>query len=231
MGNKKGRPGSVSSGTIRAYDLVRAFGLELESLDPAVHEQLFDPPNAPAPVPCEADGDESHAFWASEAADSLLEALEQALNERAPEGHYFGAHPGDGADYGFWPLPDDNVLKLAKLIEARDVSDVRKSSLERAIALGASDGVLAELRDATRVAQNRTILLPLNRLERLSRGKGWARSGRGDTAQWGDREADGYRVGPGFWIVFGTDGFSRKRREEWTVNHVQVGPEVWTIAS
>jgi len=30
-----------------------------------------------------------------------------ALNDRAPLGCYFGAHWGDGADFGYWPSEED----------------------------------------------------------------------------------------------------------------------------
>lgn len=42
-----------------------------------------------------------------ERAGYVIESLTDALNTFAPEGFYFGAHPGDGSDFGFWPVEDD----------------------------------------------------------------------------------------------------------------------------
>lgn len=36
----------------------------------------------------------------------LIEDLFDKLNDIAPDGFYFGAHPGDGSDYGFWECED-----------------------------------------------------------------------------------------------------------------------------
>lgn len=43
------------------------------------------------------DPDAEPALWD-------LEAVTDILGELAPEGYYFGAHPGDAADFGFWPV-------------------------------------------------------------------------------------------------------------------------------
>lgn len=37
------------------------------------------------------------------------EVLWEAMEDVAPNGMYFGAHEGDGAAFGYWPIPEDYV--------------------------------------------------------------------------------------------------------------------------
>lgn len=39
--------------------------------------------------------------------DILNSNIWEYLNQVAPDGCYFGAHPGDGSNFGFWPKEDD----------------------------------------------------------------------------------------------------------------------------
>lgn len=94
--------GSISTGTLRTADLVDAFAGELADLDADnAHAALlaecdawqeFDEDNE------DSDAVDSHASLG----DDLVAELGDALNEFAPPYGYFGAHSGDGADFGFW---------------------------------------------------------------------------------------------------------------------------------
>lgn len=88
---------SVSHGTMREEDLIPAFeafleaqGIDLSTLDRPTEaiERLFD-------------GEMTDADWES-VSWYLNEELFEAMNDIAPDGCYFGSHPGDGCDYGFW---------------------------------------------------------------------------------------------------------------------------------
>ncbi len=109
---KYAHPGSVSHGTLRTCDLIEAFASALEELQ---QRNLYT-----------SDGDElklaelnaritdvlawkeqvtgPHS-WDGEAED-LCERMSDLLAYFAPPDHYFGAHWGDGSDFGFWPHED-----------------------------------------------------------------------------------------------------------------------------
>lgn len=121
--------------------------------------------------------------------------------------------------------------RLARL-NISGLSDGRSNSVKIAHDAGVDDATLKRIAEAIRVKRDsETIVLPRNRLELCSRGRGWARIGKGDKAQWGERVDGGYEVGPGRWTVGGNDGFTRKKEDVYDVKHVTVGGKIWTIAN
>lgn len=92
--------GTVSWGTMREQDLIPSF---LDALG------YFNKRKAMAlasEIPQDAWENDDHEYWGSENAQWLLEDLFNELDSYAPRNHYFGSHPGDGSDYGFWPCED-----------------------------------------------------------------------------------------------------------------------------
>ncbi len=93
--------GTVSWGTMRPADLVPTFVETLEYFNKRKAKRLA------SEIPADAWDDDTHEYWSSEDAWWLLEELFDILDDYAPKRHYFGSHPGDGSDYGFWPCEDD----------------------------------------------------------------------------------------------------------------------------
>ena len=98
--------GSVLSGTMRPEDLIPAFWSELETqLKRGPSLSRMDRKTCIALLnDCDLifslRGD---AFWNdSDAVEDMLNSLFDALSLFAATGFYFGSHPGDGADYGYW---------------------------------------------------------------------------------------------------------------------------------
>ena len=94
--------GSVSRGTQTPYDLHRSFAALFAKLNPEGFEQLFHPANGHSVFQSDAVCNPTHDWWKSEKAIEVIAILEDALNECAPNGMFFGASYGDGSDYGFW---------------------------------------------------------------------------------------------------------------------------------
>ena len=101
-------PGSVSSGTMRPLDLLSTFTAELDQWDrdaAVAWRELF-----PEVASALADEDPEEALeevdggLVSEAVDELFDRLDYI----SPPGCHFGAHEGDGSDYGWWYMPADD---------------------------------------------------------------------------------------------------------------------------
>jgi len=106
-----GSIGSISSGTLLPADLIRVFADELKDLAKASKSDAYKDLLAEAEAWVEADdsmdpGEVPDGDEHDDCGPGLVDELIDALGEFAPPYFYFGAHPGDGADYGFW-LHDD----------------------------------------------------------------------------------------------------------------------------
>lgn len=106
------KPGmSVSHGTGRFIDTIPAMFNVLKQEDPEAAQKILNdnPTFAQMLQKLEDEGESAFNFgqgdpwWESEEAIWVYEDIENELNRLAPEGHYFGSHPGDGSDLGFWP--------------------------------------------------------------------------------------------------------------------------------
>lgn len=91
---------TVIRGTMRPQDLVPVFLDLLRDLDSAAYSQYVLSPVLPA----YAWEDMSCSWWDGEDCADVLFDLFEALDRCAPDGCYFGSHPGDGSDYGFWTI-------------------------------------------------------------------------------------------------------------------------------
>jgi len=110
-----GNIGSVSSATMRPEDLIPAFLWELEHQDKLLkgHKGLIKEINSRM---------EAEDYYETEDSGYDLEDLFDALNEYAMPGFYFGSHPGDGADYGFWL--DEDIEHNFDGLKVDDLSEI-----------------------------------------------------------------------------------------------------------
>lgn len=128
-------------------------------------------------------------------------------------------------------IQTETVTERAARLNCGEINEKRLESLSLAHPF-VTDEIFQKIASATRVKRNsETIILPLHRFENLSRGRGWARQGKGGKATWGERVDGGYECGAGKWTIGGNDGFSRKGSADWEVSHVIVSEKVWTIAN
>jgi hypothetical protein len=91
--------GTVSEGSLKSNHIVRSCLPILREYSLELYQEIR------LQIPDEAMKDGDHAWWYSQDCAWIVnEDLFEAMNEIAPEGYYFGAHPDDGADFGFWEV-------------------------------------------------------------------------------------------------------------------------------
>lgn len=104
--------GSVSYGTLRSEDLLSAFVSTLEGLQLANGQFLSRPENFGTrdrlaslvgdAQDCFAEDGETLTEGGEQDAAEIIDDMISTLNKFAPPFCYFGTHPGDGSDFGFW---------------------------------------------------------------------------------------------------------------------------------
>ena len=95
--------GTVSHGTLRTQDLLRAFADEYERVLP------FNSLARVMEARQIADAIDSNHENDNEYASAAVTELHDALNEIASrEGLYFGNTEGDGSDFGYWAVENEN---------------------------------------------------------------------------------------------------------------------------
>lgn len=92
---------SISHGTLRTQDLLSAFADELMRIDHPKYAKIIEEAVTES---CEINADYSRNI---DYAQNLLEDMSMILESYAPDGHYFGAHEGDGSDFGYWPIDSE----------------------------------------------------------------------------------------------------------------------------
>ena len=148
--------GTISAGTMRPQDLIPSFletlgslgGTTPGDLECGTHIEYTDPANTSLLANLSTIDDDD-PFWDSEEASWDLDALFDALQELCPVYVYFGAHPGDGSDYGFWPdidsleddlryaeptdNPEEKIIDNDFIVQVSDHGNVTVMTLDREV--------------------------------------------------------------------------------------------------
>lgn len=123
--------GTISHGTLRTVDLLESFSDTLETLiqrngktgkeNEYQTSLVWDAREAID----EIEEDESEPEYVSE----ILDDLSEALSEYAAPYCYFGAHQGDGSDFGFWPDIDglEEDSHFGEVTKVSDPSEVESN--------------------------------------------------------------------------------------------------------
>ncbi len=128
---KTAKIGSISHGTLRPEDLLSTFISKLESLMLINGEYFSSPLNfserdrlsnliGEGQDCFSEDGNEIEPEKEEDAQYLINESLFDALDCFAPSFCYFGTHPGDGSDFGFWPMDAERVKESIEFASSED---------------------------------------------------------------------------------------------------------------
>lgn len=104
--NEAMQPGSISHGTHRNEDVLPRFMSALFKEDPEKAREIWNNNPNFLEALCDLNCGIQNNWWESEEATQISEELFDVMDSYSPEGHYFGAHPGDGSDFGYWQNED-----------------------------------------------------------------------------------------------------------------------------
>ena len=96
-------PGSISHGTMNNKDVIPTIMSRLFKEDPNKAREIWKNNPELLQALCDKESGIDNPWWDSEDANYISNELFDVMNDYAPEDHYFGSHPGDGSDYGYWP--------------------------------------------------------------------------------------------------------------------------------
>lgn len=123
--------GSISHGTLRSEDLLETFGKELEWQIQRNGEYFSKPENFTERdrlnnLACEAldcwldDGETLDPAKEDLIAELINETLPDALQSFCAPYCFFGAHHGDGADFGFWLSDIEDIKEQVEFSSSKE---------------------------------------------------------------------------------------------------------------
>lgn len=110
--------GSISHGTLRPEDLIPTFSEAVVGLITHHREEIERDGQGVGRVQLETMVEIARNVEKRYAVEDYYEDAEQVMDDLvtlhdlldvlAPKGYRFGAHEGDGSDYGFWPVEEED---------------------------------------------------------------------------------------------------------------------------
>lgn len=116
---------SVSAGTLRSEFLILSFAMFLQAHNKVGYNDVVGLYPELLKVDSIEDATElvDNTLDADEVSELIGELID-GINQVSPSGCYFGAHPGDGADFGFWPVELDDVEELGSEVAIDETGDI-----------------------------------------------------------------------------------------------------------